>query len=69
MCALPSGHSFFRKKRMATANRQKNTFCAASAVRNDPLENFAFDIPQIRKNRTSEIFQRTAQKILGTISI
>ncbi|MCP9754854.1 hypothetical protein EGI26_06720 [Lacihabitans sp. CCS-44] len=69
MCALPGGHSFFSKKKPNHRTDQKNTFCAASAVRNDPLKNFGSNIAQVFKFRLAKIFQRTAQKILGIISI
>ncbi|MCP9765520.1 hypothetical protein EGI31_21505 [Lacihabitans soyangensis] len=49
---------------MPAANRQKKHFLC-----NDPLKNFAFGILFSSEIISSEILQRTAQKIFGTISI
>jgi hypothetical protein len=44
VCLARRAFFFFEKKEWQRPTVKKNTFCAASAVRNDPLKNFAFDI-------------------------
>ena len=53
-----------RKKSNRCGGPQKKHFLC-----NNPLKNFAFGISRSKKIKAGEIFQRTAQKILGTICI
>jgi hypothetical protein len=57
-----------RKKSNRSGEPQKNIFCAMILTSRPPAK-FRFWNSCSRKIKAGEIFQRTAQKILGTISI